>query len=152
MQRATLSGFALNRPLRHDEELPVITNKTVLVIDDVASILEVIRGALADYPVDVVTASDGETGLRLARELRPDVVLLDLALPVRDGWEVLAALKEDAATASIPVVIVTAYGDSDNAAKARQMKASGFLSKPFRPTELRRHIDRYLSDAAPLAG
>lgn len=121
-------------------------NKVVLVIDDVESLLQFIRGSLVGYPVDIVTAVDGGSGLTLAQELRPDVVLLDLALPVMSGWEVLEAMKEDPATADVPIIVVTAHGDSTAAAQARDMGAAGFMPKPFRPTELRRIIARYLAE------
>lgn len=128
------------------------TNKLVLVIDDVASVLQLIRAALTGYPVDVLTAVDGGSGLALAREVKPDLVLLDLALPVMDGWQVLSALRADPATAEVPVVIVTAHGDSNAASRAREVGASAFISKPFRPAELRRVIGKLLEDPAALAG
>ena len=126
-------------------------NKVVLVIDDVRSVLQLIRAALIDHPVDVLSAIDGGSGLALAQELRPDLVLLDLALPVMDGWEILAALRADPATQQVPVVIVTAHGDSDTAARARELGADGFISKPFRPAELRRVIEGYLDPPAAAA-
>jgi CheY-like chemotaxis protein len=128
------------------------TNKVVLVIDDVDSVLQFIRVALAGRSVDIVTAIDGASGLELAKELVPDVVLLDLALPELNGWEVLEGLRSDPATARVPVVIVTAHGESGAAARARDLGANGFLSKPFRPTELRRLVDRHLTAALPEAG
>jgi len=127
-------------------------NKVVLVIDDVESVLQLIRGALVGRPLDVLTASDGATGLALAHEFKPDLVLLDLALPIMDGWEILAALRTDPDTAHVPVVIVTAHGDSDTAAQARELGADGFISKPFRPSELRRVIDGYLAPPVSAAG
>lgn len=121
-------------------------NKTVLVIDDVKTVLQLIRISLIDHPVDVLTAIDGASGLELAREMNPDLVLLDLALPVMDGWEILEALRAEASTADIPVVIVTAHGDSDTAARARDAGTAGFISKPFRPAELRRVINAQLGE------
>jgi CheY-like chemotaxis protein len=129
----------------------MVKNKVVLVIDDVKSVLQLIRAALIDHPVDVLTAIDGGSGLALAQELTPDLVLLDLALPVMDGWEILAALRADPATQHVPVVIVTAHGDSDTAARARDLGADGFISKPFRPAELRRVIEGYLDPPAAAA-
>ena len=126
-------------------------NKVVLAIDDVKSVLQLIRGTLIDHPVDVLTASDGGSGLALAQEVTPDLVLLDLALPVMDGWDILAALRADPATVHVPVVIVTAHGDSDTAACARELGADGFISKPFRPAELRRIIEGYLDPPAKAA-
>jgi len=121
-------------------------NKVVLVIDDVNSVLQLIRGSLIDHPVDVVTALDGGSGLALAQEIKPDLILLDLALPVMDGWEVLDVLRSDPSTADLPIVIVTAHGDSNTAARAREVGADGFISKPFRPAELRRIIDTHLGE------
>jgi len=126
-------------------------NKVVLVIDDVKSVLQLIRGSLIDHPVDVLTASDGGSGLALAQEVTPDLVLLDLALPVMDGWDILAALRSDPATEHVPVVIVTAHGDSNTAARARELGADGFISKPFRLAELRRIIEGYLEPPAAAA-
>ena len=123
-------------------------NKVVMVIDDVNSVLQLIRGTLIDQPVDVITAIDGGSGLALAQEIKPDLILLDLALPVMDGWEVLDVLRSDPSTADLPIVIVTAHGDSNTAARAREVCADGFISKPFRPAELRRIIDTHLGEAS----
>lgn len=86
--------------------------------------------------------------MALAQEIKPDLILLDLALPVMDGWEVLDALRSDPSTADLPIVMVTAHGDSDTAARARKAGADGFISKPFRPAELRRIIDEHLAEPA----
>lgn len=122
----------------------------VLVIEDVESIVQVIRASLTGWPVDIEAASDGEEGLRLTRELQPNVILLDLAMPVMDGWEFLERVKQDPVTRNIPVVIVTAHGESDGAARAQSAGAVGFVSKPFRPAEIRRAIEGFLprSEAA----
>lgn len=121
-------------------------NKVVLVIDDVQSVLQFIRGALIGYSVDIVTALDGESGLELARELVPDLVLLDLALPGLTGWEVMEALSADDDTSHVPIVIVTAHGESGAASRARDMGAKGFIAKPFRPSELRRVIAEHVGE------
>ncbi len=128
------------------------TNKVVLVIDDIDSVLQFIRVALADQAVDLVTAVDGASGLELAKQLVPDLVLLDLALPEIDGWEVLTELRTDPETRDVPVVIVTAHGESGAAARARELGANGFLSKPFRPAELRRIVDANLRGPLSQAG
>lgn len=127
-------------------------NKVVLVVDDVQTVVQFIRGALAGYSVDVVTAPDGESGLELARELVPDLVLLDLALPGLTGWEVLSALRAEPATSHVPVVIVTAHGESGSASRARDLGADGFIAKPFRPAELRRAIQEHLGARVQSAG
>lgn len=119
-------------------------NKRVLVIDDVTSVLHVIQAALADFHIDVITAVDGGSGLALARELTPDLILLDIALPIMNGWEVLAALKSDQQTSEIPVIVITAHGESGAAAHAHESGAVAFIAKPFRPADLRRAVETHL--------
>jgi two-component system chemotaxis response regulator CheY len=71
--------------------------------------------------------------------------LLDLALPILDGWEVLRLVRKDPEIAATPIVVVTAHGDSETAARAKARGADGFLSKPFQPAQLRKIVDQFLS-------
>ncbi|NND13236.1 MAG: response regulator [Acidimicrobiia bacterium] len=122
----------------------------VLIIEDVDSIIQVMRASLTGWPVRIEAANDGEEGLQLVRELQPDVVLLDLAMPKMDGWELLELVQQDPATRDIPVVIVTAHGESDGAQRAQDAGARGFVSKPFRPSEIRRAIEPFLPRSNPV--
>ena len=126
-------------------------NSVVLVIEDVASVTQLIRAVLAADPVHVVTATDGRQGQDLVAELIPDLVLLDLALPEVEGLEILESIRANPDTAEIPVVIVTAFGDSGTAAEAAARGANAFLAKPFRPAELRRVVAQFLPGAAAAA-
>lgn len=119
-------------------------NQRVLVVDDVSSVLHVIEAALASFTIDIITASDGGSGLALAQQLEPDLILLDIALPVMNGWEVLDALKSDPQTSGIPVIVITAHGESGAAASARESGAVAFIAKPFRPADLRRAVEAHL--------
>jgi DNA-binding response OmpR family regulator len=118
--------------------------KLVLVIEDEPRILRLINLVLADRPIDIETAPDGATGLDWLRQHQPDLVLLDLALPDLDGWQVLAEIRGLAGPSELPVVIVTAQGDSATAIEARRLGANDFVSKPFRPAELRDVVDAFL--------
>jgi CheY-like chemotaxis protein len=110
----------------------------VLIIDDDASIRSVIAEVLLEEGFRVEDAGDGATGLALAQQHHPDVVLLDIALPQRSGLEVMRALKEAAPTRDIPIVIVSAYAllllGND------QRSADFVLSKPFDLAELLRAV------------
>lgn len=125
--------------------------RVVLVIEDVASVTQFIRAALAADPVHIVTATDGRQGQQLVEELVPDLVLLDLALPEVEGFEILEAIRANPAIADTPVVIITAHGDSGTAAEANDRGADAFLAKPFRPDELRRMVSRFLPDTSRAA-
>ena len=100
---------------------------TVLVIDDDAAVRQIVARHLGRVGCYVITAATGETGLELAQHQRPDVVLLDILLPDIDGWAVLSALKSEAGTEDIPVVVIT---NVDSADLAYSLGASDFLTKP----------------------
>lgn len=113
----------------------------VLVIDDEPVACEMITRMLAREGVHCRAALDGESGLQLARELAPDLVLLDVLMPRMDGWTVLSRLKADPALASIPVVMVSIAGDQ---AMGSALGASGSLAKPLDRERLVRLLERHL--------
>src|SRR5262245_64520747 len=88
------------------------TPPRILVVDDDPTNLEVLRARLSAQGYEVVIAVDGDEALRCARELEPDLVLLDVMMPKIDGISVLKELKQDATLRHIPVILVTAKGDS----------------------------------------
>ncbi len=92
--------------------------------------------SLRDLDAGFRFASDGLEGLRLAAELLPDLIVLDLALPKVKGDEVLRVLREDPLTRSIPVLVVTAHGQSGMARAVIELGADAFMEKPFLPVEL----------------
>ena len=122
------------------EEMP----NTVLVIEDSPSVRRLIEICVRPLGLELSAAEDGITGLEMARQLVPDLILLDIGLPGIDGWEVLRNLRADEATANIIVIIVTAHAQPEVAAAAEQRGADGFMTKPFRPAELRDEITRQL--------
>ncbi|MBV8979917.1 MAG: response regulator [Acidimicrobiia bacterium] len=108
----------------------------VLVIDDEDDIRELCKVNLEFEGFSVVDAPNGPAGLeRAAREL-PDVIFLDLMMPEMDGWEVLRRLKEDDATAQIPVVLLTARTGEDDQMRGWQEGILEYVSKPFNPLSL----------------
>ncbi len=101
---------------------------TILVVDDEPQILQTISGLLQDEDFEVLTAPEGEAALKLVREEIPDLVLLDIALPGRDGLEILKDLKDQHPT--LPVIMISAYGSVENAVKATRLGAYDFIEKP----------------------
>jgi PAS domain S-box-containing protein len=102
--------------------------RTVLVIDDDADARDLMRRFLAREGFDTLTAADGDEGIRLARQFRPDLITLDVVMPRLDGWGVLAALKKDAELAAIPVVMLSILDDHE---KGFALGAADYLTKPF---------------------
>ncbi len=111
----------------------------ILAIDDNFDNLIILRAVVADFlpEAEVMTASSGQAGIELARDINPDVILLDIIMPGMDGFTVCRKLKEDPWLRIIPVIFLTALKtDRENRIKAIEAGAEGFLSKPIESTEL----------------
>jgi DNA-binding response OmpR family regulator len=119
--------------------------KTVLVVDDERDILDLVRFRLEHDGFRVITASDGETGLALAQEERPDLCILDVMMPKLTGLEVLAYLRADPATADTRVILLTSRGQDDDVDRGFELGAQDYVTKPFSPKELRRRVHAQLS-------
>jgi DNA-binding response OmpR family regulator len=109
---------------------------TVLVVDDEAPIRLLCRVNLEAEGMTVLEASDGESGLATARAENPDVVLLDVMMPGRNGWEVAEELLADDATSAIPIVFLTARAEVKDRAKGIDLGGVDYVTKPFNPVEL----------------
>jgi CheY-like chemotaxis protein len=116
----------------------------ILIVDDEAQNLELMEAMLTSSGYEVFLAQEGEEALRLARERKPDLILLDLMMPGLSGFEVCARVKTDPQTGGIPVLFVTALNQISD--KERAMAAGGddFLTKPFQRTELLTRIEALL--------
>ena len=108
----------------------------VLVVDDEPDVLLLCRLNLQPRGHELLEASTGVRALELARERRPDVIVLDLMLPGMTGYEVLETLKGDEQTSDIPVLVLTAKSLRADRERSHGLGAAGFLTKPFLPSEL----------------
>ncbi len=116
----------------------------ILVVDDEPDILKMVTFRLKKEGYEVITAMDGQEALDLANRERPDLVLLDLRLPVMDGYEVCKALKADENLKQIPVVFLTASVASSIVEKVKAFKAEGYLIKPFDPVKLLETVKKFI--------
>ena len=121
---------------------------TILVVEDEAHIRRVLEYNLKLDGFEVYLAEDGATGLKLARENRPDVILLDWLMPVMNGLQVLAELKTDSSTEHIPVFMLTAKGMLNDVTQAVEMGADDYITKPFNPIQLGKTIREKLEKCA----
>jgi len=119
-------------------------SKVVLVIEDEAEIRNFAVRVCELEGYDVLQAGDGDTGLRLARENRVALVLLDLRLPVYDGWSALAQMKSEPELSAIPVIVFTASAGITRRDKAVRMGAADYLVKPLSAAGLRKAVARVL--------
>jgi DNA-binding response OmpR family regulator len=103
--------------------------KKILFIEDESALQKTFRDILEKEGYQMISALDGESGLRLAKSEKPDLILLDLILPRKDGFEVLKELKEDEATKEIPVIVLTNLEDIESIEKAIGLGATTYLVK-----------------------
>jgi DNA-binding response OmpR family regulator len=121
---------------------------TVLIADDEAHVVELVRVTLEDERVRVVDACDGITALRLATELEPELIFLDVNLPDLSGLEVCRRLRREPGLVGVRIVMLTAAAQRDDVARGLEAGASEYLTKPFSPVRLLGLVERLLPRAA----
>jgi two-component system, OmpR family, response regulator len=115
--------------------------RTVLYVDDEPDIRQIVQLALGlEQGLTVNTGESGEQGLELARQLRPDLLVLDVMMPGLDGPATLKRMREDPAIAHIPVIFMTAKAMPREVALFRSMGAIGVIGKPFDPMKLSKQV------------
>ena len=115
--------------------------KTILIVEDDPNISELVQMYLEKEGYNTRIASDGGQGLDLFRQLRPDLVLLDIMLPVMDGWQVCRELRK---TMKMPIIMLTAKGETEDKVSGLEMGADDYLVKPFEMKELMARINAVL--------
>ena len=123
-----------------------MTGRTILLIDDDTTLLELLASHLQTAGYHPLTAPDGLSGLRLAAEARPDLVVLDVMMPGIDGWMVCERLR---ATSSLPIILLTAKGEEIDKLRGFRLGVDDYVTKPFSFAELTARVGAILARAAP---
>ena len=110
--------------------------RTILVIDDEPELVKLLDYNLSKAGYLVISAKDGESGLAAARKHAPDAIILDIMMPGLDGWEVCKRLRQDPATASLPLLMLTAKGEEGDRVLGLELGADDYVTKPFGVREL----------------
>ncbi|HKA86257.1 MAG TPA: response regulator [Haliangiales bacterium] len=121
------------------------TKAKILVADDDPEILGMLSLRLAKRGYEVSEAQDGEKTIAEARQRRPNVIVLDVMMPLKNGWEVARALRQDEATKDIGIIILTAIGEKMNEMTSPLYGADEHIDKPFEFDELEKAIERVLA-------
>jgi two-component system alkaline phosphatase synthesis response regulator PhoP len=121
----------------------------ILLVDDDADFVESTRTVLESKPYDVIVAVDGNDGLRKAKEEKPDLVLLDIIMPVKDGFTAAEQFKEDPELKKIPVLMLTSFstkGGETHLARSRglSLETEDYIDKPVSPQELLKRVEKQL--------
>jgi two-component system cell cycle response regulator DivK len=118
--------------------------KRILVVEDQADNLQILRDLLTSEGYQIIEARDGEEALRAAAADRPALILMDIQLPLLDGYEATRRIKADPALRAIPIIVVTSYSLSGDEAKARAAGCDDFVPKPYSRRQLMAKIREYL--------
>lgn len=122
----------------------VISGKKVLIIDDEIDLAKIAKERLEANGYQVFWAKDGDEGIRMAVEEKPDLILLDILIPKKDGLVTLQELKSDMLTWGIPVIMLTIKSESDTMMKAQELGAADYFMKTDDWQELLKYIRRYI--------
>jgi len=118
--------------------------KRILVVEDTRDNREILRDLLVAKGYDFVEAVDGAAGVVMAASSRPDLILMDIQLPILDGYEATRRIKADPDLAHIPIIAVTSYALAGDEEKTRAAGCDGYIAKPFSPRQLLGKIQEFI--------
>jgi two-component system, cell cycle response regulator DivK len=119
-------------------------SKRILVVEDHEDNRQILRDLLASAGYEMIEAENGEVGVAAAIAERPDLILMDIQLPLLDGYEATRRIKADPALKSIPIIVVTSYALSGDEDKARAVGCDAYIAKPYSPRQLLARIRDFL--------
>ncbi|MCP4428013.1 MAG: response regulator transcription factor [Chloroflexi bacterium] len=122
----------------------------ILVVDDDKEVARLMRAYLEQAGYAVLTAYDGETAVHTLRREKPDLMLLDLMLPDKDGWEITRLVRSDAALAHIPIIMLTARVEDTDKIVGLEMGADDYVTKPYNPREVVARVRARLRSREPI--
>ena len=119
-------------------------SKRILIVEDQEDNRAILRDVLSIAGYELIEAVDGGEGVELAQKERPDLILMDIQLPVLDGYEATRRIRANPELMAIPIIAVTSYALSGDEAKARAAGCNGYVTKPFSPRQLLAKVREYL--------
>jgi two-component system, cell cycle response regulator DivK len=119
-------------------------SKRILVVEDTEDNRRILRDLLTRAGFELIEAVDGESGVLMATEHRPDLILMDIQLPVFDGYEATRRIRANPETRSIPIIAVTSYALSGDESKALAAGCDGYVAKPFSPRKILAMVQEFL--------
>lgn len=119
-------------------------SKRILVVEDQEDNRQILRDLLGHSGYELTEAENGEDALAAVAKQRPDLILMDIQLPIMDGYEVTRRLKSDPSFKSIPIIVVTSYALSGDEGKARAAGCDAYITKPFSPRVLLAKVREFL--------
>jgi len=123
-------------------------SKRILVVEDTEDNRRILRDLLTRAGFELIEAADGESGVSMATTHRPDLILMDIQLPVFDGYEATRRIRANPETRAIPIIAVTSYALSGDETKALAAGCSGYVAKPFSPRKILAMVQEFLPQSS----
>jgi CheY-like chemotaxis protein len=123
-----------------------MSTKTILVVEDNALNMKLVKSLLNMGKYDMIEAPDAETGITLARDKKPDLILMDIQLPGMDGLTATRIIKEDPSGKDIPIVAFTSFAMEGDEQKAIEVGCAGYITKPLNTQNFLKTVESYLRD------
>lgn len=127
----------------------MINNKTILIVDDSAMIRRIVSQLVRQLGYQATAVENGQKGVETAITTGPDMIIMDIEMPVLDGIQATRQLKADQRTAAIPVIFFTSLGSEENISQAKAVGGDGFLNKPICREELSKTVNSFFSQEIP---
>ena len=145
------SAAGVNTPIIRGKDLDILESesphKRVMIVDDEADTINLVKYVLMDAGMDVISASSGQEAITRVSKNSPDVILLDLMMPDKDGWTVYKEIRK---MTDVPVIFISALADADYIVKGLNTGADDYICKPFFPSELVARINRLPTKSKPI--
>src|SRR5918992_5202754 len=119
--------------------------RRILMVEATEDNRQIIRDLMESVGYELIEAEDGAAGVAMAAEHKPDLILMDIQLPIMDGYEATRRIKADPALRHIPIIAVTSYALSGDEAKTRAAGCDAYVAKPFSPRQLLAKINEFLA-------
>lgn len=126
--------------------------QTLLLVEDNEDNRIIYSTVLRHVGYEVVEALDGQQAIALARSVMPDLILMDISIPVIDGWEATRVLRQDPATRDIPIIALTAHALADDRERAQTVGFTSYLAKPVEPRAVVAEVQRWIGSGASQSG
>ena len=138
------STFKVALPIKVEQSGQSLMSRLILAVEDQEDNMQILRDLLSSAGYEMIEAENGELALAAVARRRPDLILMDIQIPIIDGYEVTRRIKADPALKSIPVIAVTSHALGDGEEKARAAGCDDFVAKPYSPRQLLAKIREYL--------